>query len=310
MEELKFAQYRKLKDISIKFDSDINIIAGTNGTCKSSILHLVSNSYQKVSVPSKNPILQTIQKINKTFNPKIESLARGDKQYNDPAPGVTGTLYTAKYEKYSLDFRRHNSKTINNQERYAIKPPYKKGTTDKLPEIPVIYLGMFRLFSYGEWVGETKFNNILKKLPQEYLSELSGLYKYFTGLNIYFDGKQNNFGNIRSKTEFSTDVPGIDSNTISSGEDNLLTILTSLISLKAYFESIKSNPDTKVESILLIDELDASLHPAFQIKLLEKFKEYTNDYKIQIFFTTHSFSLIEYSLEKKIGNLIYLIDQL
>ncbi|HGK8101157.1 TPA: ATP-binding protein, partial [Streptococcus pyogenes] len=105
MEELKFAQYRKLKDISIKFDSDINIIAGTNGTCKSSILHLVSNSYQKVSVPSKNPILQTIQKINKTFNPKIESLARGDKQYNDPAPGVTGTLYTAKYEKYSLDFR-------------------------------------------------------------------------------------------------------------------------------------------------------------------------------------------------------------
>ena len=331
MKRIEFIQYRKLKNLKIDFDDNINIIAGTNGTCKSSILHLISNSHQKVSNSSKNPVLPTIQKINKIFNPKIEALARGDKKYNDPAPGVAGTLYTAVFENYSLDFRRHNSKTINNHDRFAIKPKYKRGTSDRLPEIPIIYLGTFRLFSYGEWDGESKFKNIINKLPEKYLDELSELYKKFTGYEIHFDGKLNNFGGIRSKTEFSTTTKGIDSNTISAGEDNLLTILTSLVSLKAYYESINPdennsvesinpdennsaesiNPDenNSAESILLIDELDASLHPEFQIKLINEFKEFSNEYKIQIFFTTHSFSLIDYSLDKRIGKLIYLTDQ-
>ena len=60
---------------------------------------------------------------------------------------------------------------------------------------------------------------------------------------------------------------------------------------------------------MLIDELDASLHPEFQIKLLKEFQQYSNEYKIQFFFTTHSFSLIDYSLDNKIGKLIYLTDQ-
>ncbi len=309
MRRIEFIQYRKLKNLKIDFDDNINILAGTNGTCKSSILHLISNSHQKVSNSSDNPVLSTIQKINKIFNPKIEALARGDKKYNDPAPGVAGTLYTAVFENYSLDFRRHNSKTINNHDRFAIKPKYKRGTSDRLPEIPIIYLGTFRLFSYGEWDGESKFKNIINKLPEKYLNKLSELYKKFTGYEIHFDGKLNNFGGIRSKTEFSTTTEGIDSNTISAGEDNLLTILTSLVSLKAYYESINPNENNSIESILLIDELDASLHPEFQIKLINEFKEFSNEYKIQIFFTTHSFSLIDYSLDKKIGKLIYLTDQ-
>ena len=82
MKRIEFIQYRKLKNLKIDFDDNINIIAGTNGTCKSSILHLISNSHQKVSNSSKNPVLPTIQKINKIFNPKIEALARGDKKYN------------------------------------------------------------------------------------------------------------------------------------------------------------------------------------------------------------------------------------
>ena len=226
MKRIEFIQYRKLKNIKIDFDDNINIIAGTNGTCKSSILHLISNSHQKVSNSSSNHVLPTIQKINKIFNPKIEALARGDKKYNDPAPGVAGTLYTAVFENFSLDFRRHNSKTKNNHDRFAIKPKYTRGSSDRLPEIPIIYLGTFRLYSYGEWDGESKFKNIISKLPEKYLDELSELYKKFTGYEIHFDGKLNNFGGIRSKTEFSTNTEGIDSNTISAGEDTLLTILT------------------------------------------------------------------------------------
>ena len=63
-------------------------------------------------------------------------------------------------------------------------------------------------------------------------------------------------------------------------------ILTAVISLKYYYESI--SPSKEVESVLLIDELDATLHPAFQIKLLNLFREMSEKYKIQVVFTTHS----------------------
>ena len=64
------------------------------------------------------------------------------------------------------------------------------------------------------------------------------------------------------------------------------------------YNSIQSNQP--VESILLIDELDATLHPSLQFKLLDLFNQYSHDYKIQIFITTHSLSLIEHALEKNI----------
>ena len=68
-------------------------------------------------------------------------------------------------------------------------------------------------------------------------------------------------------------------------------IITSLVSLKYYYENITSS--SEVESILLIDELDATIHPGLQFKLLKLLNEFSKDYKIQIFFTTHSLSLLE-----------------
>jgi predicted ATP-dependent endonuclease of OLD family len=70
-------------------------------------------------------------------------------------------------------------------------------------------------------------------------------------------------GDIKVRTDFDSNIVGIDSNTISAGEDNLYMLLTALVSLKYYYQSIESNND--VESILLIDELDATLHPSYQI---------------------------------------------
>ena len=88
---------------------------------------------------------------------------------------------------------------------------------------------------------------------------------------------------------------------------NLSIILTALLSLKYYYESIESR--NEVESVLLVDELDATLHPHFQFKILSLFEKMSKDYKIQIVFTTHSLSLIERALTDK-DNVIYLIDNI
>ena len=49
IKSINIEQYRKLKRINIQFEKGVNAISGTNGTCKTSLLHLFSNSFQAVT---------------------------------------------------------------------------------------------------------------------------------------------------------------------------------------------------------------------------------------------------------------------
>ncbi len=306
IEKLKIRHYRKLKDIEIGFNNKVNIISGTNGTCKSSILYLISNAFQEVKSTAdwliEPSVLKNIKSINTGMNLKIESLTRGDDKYNDPAQGDSGSLFSCTYiDGLELEFRRHNTKE-NEQNRFALKPYYKRGASEKLPQCPTIYLGLGRLYSFGEYHQE--ISKIKQKMPSQYFDIIRDIYKDFTGItieNIELQAMQD----IKRRSKFTTPYEGIDSNTISAGEDNLLIIITALVSLRYYFENIKSVRDE--ESILLIDEVDATLHPAYQYQLLDLINEYAQDYHIKCVFTTHSLSMIEYAFEKK-NNVIYLLD--
>lgn len=305
---LRIKHYRKLKNIDIDLSKRINIISGTNGTCKSSILYMVSNAFQEVKTTAEwlndKDVLKNIKGANNGINLKIERLTRGDEKYNDPAQGESGSLFTCDYEDgVSLEFRRHNSKS-GDKNRFALKPYYKRGANEKLPQLPVIYLGLSRLYAYGEYSSDVA--EIKKQLPENYFEIVRQLYKKFTGITIENEQTQE-MGEIKKRTSFSTDFEGIDSNTISSGEDNLLIILIALVSLRYYFENIDSKHQT--ESILLVDEIDATLHPAFQNKLLDLVEEYANKYKIKLICTSHSLSLLEYAFQKK-SNVIYLLDNI
>lgn len=306
--QIDIKQYRKLKDISLNFSKGVNVISGTNGTCKSSLLYIISNAFQEIdkkcSWVNDYDTVTTIKKINYLMNPKIESLSLCDKAtYKDPARDVKGALFNVQYfDREPLDFRRHNSKRNN---RYAVKPAYKKGSGDSLPSMPVIYLGLSRLVPFGEFQHDEQIHTIKDKLPIEYQNEIADLFRDFTNININISSSEK-MGELKIRSDFSSNYDGIDSNTVSAGEDNLFIILSSLVSLKYYFQSI--NTEREVESILLIDELDATLHTAYQIKLFDIFRKYSNEHKIQIFFTTHSLLLLEHALKTK-TNSVYLLDQ-
>lgn len=308
IKKIHIVKYRKLQDMDFDLSKGINVISGTNGTCKTSLLHIVSNAYQAVT---KNcdwlqdaSCLDVIKQINSMTNPKIESLTKGDKVYYDPANGTKGTLFTVDYYGHApLEFRKHNSKLSS---RYAVKPWYRPGTTEKSPFCPVIYLGLTRLYPFGEYLNEAAVEKLKKNLPVEYQNEIADIYKRLTGISISAVSPQK-MGDIKTRADFESDKAGIDSNTISAGEDNLFIIISALVSLKYYFENITST--NEIESVLLIDEFDATLHPSLQFKLLDIFRTYSSDYKIQIAFTTHSLSTVEYALSKK-DNVIYLIDNI
>lgn len=147
---------------------------------------------------------------------------------------------------------------------------------------------------------------IKKNLPPDYQAEIASLYQRLTGISISAVSSQK-MGDIKTRADFESDKTGIDSNTISAGEDNLFIILSALVSLRYYYENITSH--NEIESVLLIDEFDATLHPSLQFKLLNLFRTYSVAYKIQVVFTTHSLSTVEYALQKK-DNVIYLIDNI
>ncbi len=301
-------KYRRFEDETFEFSPNINVISGTNGSCKTSLLHIVSNSFKMVSSKDdrlmNSDVIKIINGINHSMNPKIETLTKGDIEYNNPAINYSGNLYTSYYYNNDvLNFRRHNSSKEN---RFSVKPNYPAGTSEKLPSFPVIYLSLGRLYNFGEFHDENDIKKIKTKLPIDYQENLTNLYEYLTGIKIS-NINPKKMGSIKSRADFESNIQGIDSNTISSGEDNVYIILNALESLKYYYEHVKKDNNI-VESILLIDEFDATLHPGLQNELYDLMRLYSEKYKIQIFFTTHSLSLIEYVLKNK-DNLIYLINQ-
>lgn len=76
----------------------------------------------------------------------------------------------------------------------------------------------------------------------------------------------------------------------SSGQDNLGKILLAILSFKRLKEKF---PTLYEYGILVIDEIDTTLYPASQIKLIEALRKFSSDYNIQIIFTTHSLTILE-----------------
>ncbi|WP_297277062.1 AAA family ATPase [uncultured Brachyspira sp.] len=309
--KLEFIKYRKFENITFEFNKNINIIAGVNGTCKSSLLYVISNSFKKIDknfeyLKDKQFITIT-NKITKEINPKLERLVKNSKYYNDPAKNTKGILYNV-ISNNKLGFRKHNSKKAD---RYAVKPYYRIKNEESLEYRFIIYLGLSRLLPYGEYYNDDLINKINVDFPEKYKNSIKELYKEFTNFDIEYQYNEA-VSNIKNRGDFSTNIDGIDSNTISAGEDNLFIILQALVSFEYYYDSLDEDYRDKEEfvSIFLIDELDATLHPNYQNKLLDKLEEYSKKYKIKIIFTTHSLSLIEYSLNKKEQiNIIYLQDK-
>ena len=63
--------------------------------------------------------------------------------------------------------------------------------------------------------------------------------------------------------------------------------------LSAYKRLKEKYPDDYKGGILAIDELDATMYPASQKELLAVLRKYSSRLNLQVFFTTHSLSLLE-----------------
>ncbi|KAF0569561.1 hypothetical protein FQV37_2587 [Psychrobacter nivimaris] len=311
-------KFRKLKGLFLPISERITLIAGHNGIGKSTILGLLANASGFTEKKHRSLFGWTYQaKFNEIFH--IDDNEYKEKRSEKPYVHI-------KYEitdgNKIHEFQKICSITKVNDDRYRVIPrsasgldviDHGIGKDSKVP-LPTIYLGMTRVAPSAEFsmslVRSTENRSFEEKDKIYFLDK----YNLVMDSMLSIDTKMMDVGvqNTRKKMK----VPDLGHNPlgISTGQDSLMTIITALAS----FNALERDNDADYKGgVLIIDELDAGLHPHAQQKLIEMLKKECRRLRIQLIATTHSLFMLrsilkDNSNQKKSGHtydsVIYLKD--
>ena len=258
--KLSLGDFRLFNGAEVYIGKMVTAIAGNNGTGKSTVLGILANSSQ---LKGKKTLL------GKPYRGEFSELFSADKDH-DPTGQKIHMWYEEKGVELEADFRTGWQKKKGREggddaeERFRVIPKRRRldGTpTESKIESPVIYLGLSRLYPVGETVDTVtaKSRRWGDAADEEWFNE-----NYSKILSIHEPIKSLSSLSIsgissKSGTGVETDTYGPTAN--SSGQDNLGQILLAVLSLKKLRDEMGGDWDG---GLLLIDEVDASLHPAAQ----------------------------------------------
>lgn len=288
--KLFIESFRQFSAKEIILGNKMTAIAGNNGTGKSTILGILANSSQLSGFHTY---------LGKPYRGEFSELFSGSPEH-DPTGGKITLFYQDAGEPCNVLFRTawQDKKT-----RFRIIPKRTLpdgSTTESKLESPVIYLGLSRLYPLGE--ADSKK---LSRKNQKWDSDDDRVWfinKYKQILGGWEDLKSvSQFGiaglTRKAGTGVETNTYGPSAN--SAGQDNLGQILLSVLSMRKLKRELGKDWDG---GLLIIDELDATLHPAAQIRLVKLLLKESKSIGFQVVFTTHSTVILEMLSEKCMHN--------
>lgn len=286
IDSITIKKFRGFQDAGFKLGEKITVISGQNGTQKTTLLGVLS---QPFSVTDKNNPIQASKPL--CGGNYRSSFAEKFKLSNafDHAKGHEWTLHLNRDEEPSFTVESIQRTSSSSNIRFWRKGSKAKGSG--YIQVPVIYLSLSRLFPIGEDNQLDESDDITLSQPElDFYSEWHNKILLIPDVNMtsanYLSSKQKN--TLGANTDF------YDWKMNSSGQDNIGKILLAILSFRRLKEQF---PEYYKGGILAIDELDATLYPASQIKLLEALRKFASSYDIQIVFTTHSLGMIEHACE-------------
>lgn len=290
--QIKINRFRAIENQTFNLGQYVTMFAGWNATGKSTILALMANSTELKKD-------QGLTYNGKRFKAEFSEILKGSLQFD---PSESDKLQITHVDNNKTRIKTFRTAWQEGNTRYRVIPKEKLeagGITEAKFEFPVIYLGLSRLYPIGE-------------IDDKFISDES--------LNFENDQDKewftSNHMEILSNNDIITEVSDVslkstskkmsgvntekyDWKTNSSGQDNLGQILLSLLS----FKKLKRDMGEVYKGgLLIIDELEASLHPKAQEKLLELFIKEARSSNIQILFTTHSLTIMRKFCEKNSVN--------
>lgn len=285
IKSIHIEKFRAFHDLDIPTDKNVVAIAGQNGTQKTTLLGMLA---QSVTI-SQRPFNGEHTIDGESFKTDMREKFKFSEQYDkigehawsvtlDPAIDERGEFSLRSYPRnddsspFYLRFWNENNSR-------------RKGTG--LPQCPAVFLSMKRLIPLGE----------IEDLSDEEISlddEESAIYrKYHNHILIMLDEIESihKLSDKASKTSLGPQTKSSGPTTISAGQDNVGKVIQAILS----FRRLKNKyPDDYVGGLVFIDEIESTLYPAAQIRLLKFMLKMAEELHLQFFFTTHSLTLLQY----------------
>lgn len=300
--------FRKLKNIAIEFAPRITLIAGHNGIGKSTILALVANgsglTESEFVTYSGRPFTGL---LNEIIHIDFESeflVHQTAKTLSNPIIDydINGSEFSKRCALTKRTVKNRDGKTTRLEARVVPRnikdSPHEDqksgvtiGVAAKVP-IPTIYLGMTRMIPIGESDPELIENSADTAIDQ---SDADFIEKFIQ--DIIRVGPKEKAANstittqaIKGTTKTSKHPKYPHSpKSVSLGQDSLSSIATAFASFRKLDREWPDYPG----GLLVIDELDAGLHPHAQQSLMEGIKNAAKILRVQVIATTHSLCMIE-----------------
>ena len=314
--KIHITDFRLFQNQTILFGRYLTVLSGRNSTGKSTILGMIANSGE---LKKKDGVTYA----SKAFRAEFSELFKGSRQFDNAGPDRfeitlcdengdetdyrsfrTAWQTKDKFRKGQQEgtsgeqdsatpSNEGKKEKAPNEERFRVIP-FKKLDDGKKTEAkfnyPVLYLGLSRLFPIGESQDGTISTKAIAFKSEEHHNWFVENYKNILSMQTDVQEVTNySISETDKKSGIGISTDHYDYLTNSSGQDNLGQILLALLS----FRKLKEEQGNLWQGgVLLIDEIDATLHPAAQSKLIKLLTQEARSNKIQIVVTTHSISFL------------------
>lgn len=325
VDKIEIKGFRVFEDVTFELGKHLTCIAGHNGVGKSTLLAILSNIGELKK--SEGTHLN-----GNAFKGEFSQVIHGDEEHDDT--GEKCTIYfsdlptshnpdnpyvkklsfrtTFQQKTVKKEHKRNVNAIIDGKEeevtivestvvksknkRYRFLPiKTKERNTESKLTWPTYYLGLTRLYPIGE--SEEIKVETEKSIPEDINQKILTKHANILGSSHeYLESSSIVVSDTNKKKGFGVKTDDFSEKMNSAGQDNLGQILTTVYS----FEQLKESQGEKYNGgLLLIDEIDATLHPVAQNRLIDFLYEKSVELDLQIVFTTHSISLLEHIARKQ-----------
>lgn len=281
--KVEIEHFRGLKNITMNLGKVITIIAGQNGAMKSTILGIIS---QPFSIRNLGEFSKEKTIDGYAFESKFSDKFKWSKTFDIPGDHKW-RIYIDNKDIYSKDYFEATSASRKDKGKEEtiriISSEGKKKGADYI-KCPVIFLSLKRVVPLGEEKKED-LSNILSNDEREFVA------KYHKEiLSILDDIEDVSSFKSSNKTSLLANTSYYDYSVNSAGQDNIGKIISSILSFKRLKEKY---PEEYKGGLLFIDEIDATLFPCAQEKLMDFLRHWGSKLNLQIIVTTHSYNILK-----------------
>lgn len=292
VEQICIKKFRGFENITIKFNKPVNAIIGKNGTMKTTLLGMIAHPFtlKTGKMSSEHPLIG-----GKEFNSPMSDKFKFSNKYDIPGEHQWSLQINSDVYPKHIYTCISERRTDNGKIRFWSTEGREKAMN--FIQCPVIYLSMKRLIPLGEEKG-------LQVNPSELTLAEKDFYKkihnqILISTEAIKDVQDISSGNGNSKHTLGPETSITDAWTISAGQDNVGRIILAVLSMIRLKDKY---PEEYKGGIICIDEIESTLYPAAQEKMIEFMYDSAQKYNLQYFFTTHSMSVISYLKTGKYNN--------